>query len=366
MPRRVVTYSDDQIAKAKEFRKQDLSWREIGTRLGVDPKKFKDAFLGRVKREAQPPPESLAEEAARLVHLDPKKPPPKWDRCLDGMRQVQKLREEFSTSLRRCSCVIETTRPVAVTALSDLHIGSPATDYDALHEDLDRILGDPRFFVLKGGDWADKFIPSFKDASAPAGQLQPPAIQLVTIDQIMNALNGRIIAAIGGNHDRMDEKKTGISTEYFIHRDKPFPYLPTGGLLELTVGQIKYKILWTHQYGTGNSRLNKHNVFRWLRQELSADCDIYIIEHHHDPSIMTHELEEFAGRRVVEVRTGSYKIDDRYSQQFFKEGRPGPQTLVLWPDRKKIAPMHGADAIEDAKYYLDGAYGKTRGGKAKG
>lgn len=30
-------------------------------------------------------------------------------------------------------------------------------------------------------------------------------------------------AEIGGNHDRMDAKVTGVNSEYFIHRGRAFP-----------------------------------------------------------------------------------------------------------------------------------------------
>ena len=65
-------------------------------------------------------------------------------------------------------------------------------------------------------------------------------------------------------------------------------------------------------------------------------------------------MQDFEKRTVVEIRTGSYKIGDKFSQQFFKEGRPGPQTVVLYPDRRKMVPIHGADALNDARTYLDG------------
>jgi len=40
--------------------------------------------------------------------------------------------------------------------------------------------------------------------------------------------------------------------------------------------------------------------------------------------------------------------------RFFKSGRRGPQTVILWPDKRKILAMHGADALNDAKTYLRG------------
>ena len=65
---------------------------------------------------------------------------------------------------------------------------------------------------------------------------------------------------------------------------------------------------------------------------------------------------------MVNIRTGSYKIDDSFSMNYFKSGRIAPQTVVLFPNEKKIVPMHGRDAIKDAITYLRGYDAK----KAKG
>lgn len=351
-------YTDDQILAALQECNGDKA--AAARRLGL-PRSTLRYRLNRISRR---PTDNLGvsggivERATEIVQ-ESMRPGglPGWRDCLAGFQKAKEFREDFSISYRHVKCRIKTDSPIALSAITDVHLGSPHTDYEAFEADISQIIDDPRFFVLKGGDWIDKFMPQFRDKSAPMGQLQPAQIQLVTVDQIMLALMGRIVAAVGGNHDPMDERQTGISSEYWIHRGKPFPYMSTGGLVELTVGDQPYRILWTHQYGVGHSRLNPHNVFRWLRDQLDATCDIYILEHHHDPSILTREIADFQKRTVVEIRTGSYKIDDRYSQQFFKDGRRGPQTVVLWPDRHKITPMHGADAIEDARIYLNGLKG---------
>ena len=331
--------------------------------LGFDPIKLRASWSRRVQRLRagfDPNADDFLTRAEKIVWEGTKdKTPPAWDAGLDGMEEAQEFRKLFSIGDRHVKCHINTKGPIAITFITDVHLGSPNTLYGAFKADIKAVLDDPNIYVMKGGDWSDKFVPGFKDASAPANQLQPPTIQLVIEDQVMKALDGRIVAASGGNHDRMGEKRTGIDDQYFIMRDKDFPYMPTGGRIELVVGKTEYRILWTHQYGVGHSRVNTHNVFRWLRL-IDPSCDIYALEHNHDPSMMTHEVQDFDKRTVIEIRTGSYKIDDRYSQQFYKEGRVGPQTVILWPDRKKMLGFHGTTAITDASTQLRGLNG-TKG-----
>lgn len=314
--------------------------------------------IGTVKEppRAGAPPEYLINVAAVIQENKKDVKELNWRDYVDGFDGAKRFRRDAKGDhgYRVVKSRIKTDQPIAVCFISDVHIGSPHTDYQGFLEDIALIESDPRIYVGKGGDWADK-MSGFRDATASVGQLHPEEVQLLAVESIMEGpLNGRIIAAIGGNHDRMDARKTGLSSEYWIHRGKPFPYMPTGGLVELTVGSETYRIVWTHQYGTGNSRLNPHNIFRWIRQELDTSGDIFVLEHHHDPSIMTREMQDFEKRTVVEIRTGSYKIDDKFSQQFFKEGRHGPQTVILFPDRHKIVPCHGKEALSDAIVYLNG------------
>ena len=295
------------------------------------------------------------ERVARVVHTNPR---PKKNlsamELLDGFIETAEFRKDFSIGYRHVKCTIKTDKPIAIACISDVHIGSPYTDYASFKEDLSQILTDDRIYMLKGGDWADKFQPSFRDKAAVVNQVHPAQVQLLTIEKIMDALDGRIVAALAGNHDEMDMKDTGLSSEFWIHRGREFPYLPNGGLVELTVGSQVYRILWFHNRKTGNSQLNIYNVFRWLR-ELDVTADIAILEHEHNPGVDSHGVEDFDRKRtIVNIRTGTYKIGDSFSQKFYKDGRIGPQPVILFPDRRKIVPMHGAEGIWDARTYLNG------------
>lgn len=366
MPRTYCTIPDDALTEINKRRAAGESWKDIAPDYGSTDVRLRQAVAARLRRlnaGFDPKADTFIDKAAKIIYEGTKdKAPPPWDAALDGMAEAQEFRKQFSISDRHVRCHIDATGPIALSFITDVHLGSPHTDYAAFKSDVSTVLADPRCFVMKGGDWSDKMVPGFKDASAPANQLEPPVIQMVVEDQVMKALEGKIVASCGGNHDRMAEKRTGLSDEYFIHRDKTFPYMPTGGRIDLTVGKTEYRILWTHQYGMGNSRLNPHNIFRHLRQELDPTCDIYTLEHHHDPSLMIREVQDFDKRTVIEIRTGTYKIDDRYSQQFFKEGRLGPQTVVLWPDRKKMVPFHSASAIQDAIDHMNGVQHGTKKG----
>jgi len=273
---------------------------------------------------------------------------------LNSFIKQQSFRGNFSIRQLTAEPFIDTKCPIALTFLSDVHIGSPNTDYQGFLNDLQQILSCNQNYVALGGDIAENFSPDFKNKAVVMAQLEPPQIQLLTEEKIMEYLNGRIIVKVGGNHDKMIEKESGISTSYFIMRDKPFPYLPEGGLIKLKVGMIEYKIIWRHHYRF-NSAMNQFNTHHRMMEFLSPDADIAVTEHEHNPGIESVESGEYDTRRTkISIRTGAYKLDDPYSMTYWKAGRTAPQTIILWPDRKKILALHGRDAIIDAQIYLRG------------
>lgn len=299
---------------------------------------------------------SFVEKAASVISDKKRKPKDlSLEDFIDGFTTAQDFRRSFDISQIQYDKTIKTKKPIAVAWLTDWHIGSPYTDYGAILADVRFIKEHQGFYANLGGDACDNFMPGFKDAGAVMNQLHPATIQLLTEEKIIEYLEPKIIAKNGGNHDAMPSKKTGINTEYFILRDKSFGVMPFGGLINLTVGDVVYKILWKHSYRFKSS-LNLFNSHRQMLQTLEPTADIVVQEHEHNPGIEVIERFEFESRKtVVNIRTGTYKISDPYSMTYYKSGRMGPQTVVLYPDRRKILAFHGEDALEDAGRYLDAA-----------
>lgn len=283
----------------------------------------------------------------------------KRDDFFDIAESVQGLKKDVDISSLQVAADAKATKPIALVAMSDLHLGSPACAYDILREHIDLILGDSRFRVLKGGDWADNFNPNFPSAIPVAGQTVSPMLQKLWVEKIMQDMQGQIVAAVGGNHDLMDERKTGISSEYFILRNMPFPYLKYGGLVTLKVGSQYYEILWKHNY-QGNSYINPFNSHRRLRM-LWGRADICVLEHLHSPATSISEeggLAVNGSKTAINIRAGAYKQADEFAIDKFRPGIISPTTTVLFPDRKKMVVFTGMDALIDAQTYLNGLEAK--------
>jgi predicted phosphodiesterase len=295
---------------------------------------------------------------APIIHEAHKKAKPlDLDKVFDTLIDVQEV--EGSQDIVQSETVrarIDTKAPIILCFLSDLHLGHLKTDYRSMQRDINTIKGHNRVYVMKGGDWPNKTLGNFRDQTAMAEQISPPHSQVLLAEALMNELSGKIVAAIGGNHDSRDERATGLSTEYFIHRGMPFPYMKHGGVLKLTVGSVEYAILWKHNY-KGSSIYNELHAQGRARRELYPLADIVVLEHTHSPAVKTSRLYDFdMARMVVDIRTGTYLVDDNYSVEKFKTGRPGPMAVILYPDRKKIVVPESdcGEMLDDAITYLRG------------
>ena len=291
---------------------------------------------------------------AEIVHENKRKPKDySIGQIADTFIAAQQVMADQSITQHTANVTIPAKAPIGLSFVSDVHLGSPHTNYKAFFSDIERITQDPRLYVGKGGDWIDNFMGNFRDAEAAAFQLQPPEIQMKFEDSIIKALEKSIVAMIGGNHDKMAGSRTGVSHHRLLRRGDSFAFLPEGGLINLTVGKVTYRILWKHSYRF-NSSLNEFNPHHRMGQML-AQADIRVLEHLHSPGVeVVEELEYDQKHTVVNIKTGSYKEADPFSMSRWKAGRRGPETIVLFPDRKKVVPFHGADALEDAQAYMRG------------
>lgn len=335
--------------RATELKEQGLTYQQIADEIGLHPEAVRGLIRRcRAKRKNRP-----VTEPERIIFPDK---PEKLSapEIFDILENQQEVSNKFSDGNYMASVVINVDYPIGLSAISDVHLGNAATDIKALRADLNLIENDSRLFMLAGGDWCDSFLPSFKNAGAVLEQTISPDKQFHAADIILSnlAAKNKLVARCGGNHNDFLAKVSGINMDTWILRGQKPPYFPYGGLLKLTVGEMTYNILWKHKYRF-NSTLNQFNSHHRALEQLYPYADIVIKEHEHNPGHEVIEKFDFdAKKTVVNVRTGSYKRGDPFSRSFYKEGCPGPQTLVLFPDRRKIVPFHGADAVSDAQRYL--------------
>ena len=284
--------------------------------------------------------------------------PDKKERVLDTDRIDRYLQEgreimaDFEIGQREATFVPDVEfphLPVAMLLASDLHYGSLGVNYEQLLRHLDIVEHTPNFLLATNGDEVDAFNAIFHAVAMVENPL-PPQVQSRTIAKKLQRLDemGKIAVISQGNHNRSGFAGGQDWYDSFLSEFR-CPIFTSGGLLRIRYGSQEYKLLMNHTYW-GKSKLNATNaVKRLIEYEGGGDIDIGWLGHVHQSS---YEHFERAGKDVVAVISGTYKIDDKWAAQNGIGGRgqqPGI-TIMLNPHERGIEAFK---KIESAKKYID-------------
>lgn len=240
---------------------------------------------------------------------------------------------------------IATDRPVAVTYTSDWHIGNPGTSHRQLRDDMLRLADHPRMFVEIGGDWGDNFIVSkLMHAGAQnvfaAGDQQWVVLALVTKPLFDSE---SVLAVRTGNHDQWTKMLAGVDPLFANFGNVPHLCCRDGSLMILHVGAQTYRIYRRHR-PRWHSVFNDAHCIITEYQRGPFEFDIGVMEHHHLSNYALFngkERDDGAATRLA-IRTGTYKLSDRYAEEHGYEFASSEQvSVILWPDRFRFQPVKG-------------------------
>jgi len=239
---------------------------------------------------------------------------------------------------------IRSPHPVLVVAFGDQHYGSGDTDHDRIDRDVGYILDTPGVYTFLMGNIIDNAIPS----QFPDGMLQnviPPEEQVIAMRKIIQELDaaGKILGTVEAPcHEGWTWKKAGqdINRLMFGYEGRKFPVMENGGKLTIVVNEIPYRFAMYHQTGPFNSNLNKNNGTKRMRELQHSNADVVAAAHHHvSEAMQTYADKGEDMRPVVYLRTGCYKLDDKWAGgKGFIKGEPGGQSVQLWHNEKRMQP----------------------------
>lgn len=185
-----------------------------------------------------------------------------------------------------------------VYILSDLHIGDPNADMDAVHERVKQITDDPRGLCILNGDIMNTAIRT--GVSDVYAEIMPPMEQIKMAVELLKPIKDKIIGGDTGNHESRIYKTDGIDTMRFVCRDLGIEekYSPEGMLMFLRFGnkppkersngrehqKMIYTIYATH--GTGGGRKEGAKAIRLADMAGIVDADCYVHSHSHLPMVM--------------------------------------------------------------------------------
>lgn len=264
----------------------------------------------------------------RVTFEDKRAPRLNWREVNRLMALVQGFHEEASGEQHTARITVDIDRPFPVICLSDLHVGSIAVWYDGLERLTDQILSVPDLHVFLLGDVANAAIRNRNKAENDSDFLTFGQ-QVDYIRDWLDEMDGRVLAAVWGNHETMrEEEVTGHSSFGRLFAGKTV-YSPGICHLDLRVGEIDYRVAITHKLGR-----NRNNpaapaasyIFR------NPSVDVAMAGDSHEPGI-----QEFAfdGRKRLAVNTGSLSLKDRYARRHFSLRTEPVFPVVVFNPRRK-------------------------------
>jgi hypothetical protein len=205
---------------------------------------------------------------------------------------------------------------VALMFLSDIHLENVNTDTNLLRRDLEIVKNTKDFYVGFGGDLLDNFFTGPHKEGIVEACMPPMQARIVGGKLITTNLKDKLLWTILGCHDAWDRDYADYNLPQHVARKMNIPYLGHGGDINLTLkrgdkGQkVLYSIHARHKYKGGSSE-NGTGCCKNVLRNIDSKFDIVAISHNHIAEI---KIEHFLRKPRVFVRTGSYKLEDRYSQ----------------------------------------------------
>lgn len=169
-------------------------------------------------------------------------------------------------------------KTVELMHLTDMQYGAKSYKAARFKEYRDWILSVPNRFVLLGGDIVDAATLLSK-GSAFDNTGQPREEVYGVLDEL-SPLRGRILAYVGGNHERRTEKTFG-ECGHLIATLLKIPYSQGRQIVDVHYGAHKpFKIsLW---HGSGSARTKGAKMQMLHRFMGQGDSQVYLVGHLHD------------------------------------------------------------------------------------
>lgn len=207
--------------------------------------------------------------------------------------------------------------PVAIAFLSDLHIGSAGTDYEAVRADAQMVRDTPGMYAIFHGDGMDNFIIGKLQAIQRGQALGFDAERLLFEDWI-NMVAPKLIAWVEGNHDLWSEKLVGINPNRKHLDDVRMLWDRHQCVFDLHHCGFTRKVKIRHKWKYGSVFNPTHGLqVGWERGD--DPYDIAVGGHTHRGT-MCHAFYRHGQIRHA-ILTGTYKTYDDYGAEL---GYPRP------------------------------------------
>ena len=195
--------------------------------------------------------------------------------------------------------------PYGIAFLSDLHFGSPYTDYAQAKADAVAIASTPGMYAVFHGDGIDNWILP-KMAGLQRGQAMPFDDEMRMFKEWLEMLGKKLLVVVAGNHDNWTYTLSGIDFLQNLVNPQTF-YDQHQAIFDIIAGEHRMRFAVRHKW-RGSSILNPtHGMERAARD---IDADVYVGGHTHIATLARYFTVRDRDR--LAILTGTYKRWDSY------------------------------------------------------
>lgn len=259
-----------------------------------------------------------------------------WREYVTLLQQMQEVQHERSWSQDRGQIDFsQLDRPICVLAVSDFHLGSWGTDYDALCRITEEVIETPNLYIVILGDMEQMSI-KLRNVLEVSDNAIPPEWQLDFLESWVNDVADKTLFATWDNHSVMREESAAGRSAYKRLMSRKCIYFNGIGHADLTVGEQTYTIAASHVF-RGRSYLNPlHAQMRYMRFE-GQDREICMAGDSHTPGISKYVD---GPKTRLALNTGALQINSGYAKRFFSLAtHPVMPCFELHPDKHLFVPF---------------------------
>lgn len=218
---------------------------------------------------------------------------------------------------------------VEILHLTDLQVGSKGFMRERFIEYREWMLSEPNRFGLLGGDLPDAA--TVLSVASPYDNTAEPMYQVREVVELLEPLadKGRLLASVGGNHERRTRKTYGDCGVEIAQRLK-VPYSSGVQLINIYYGKHNpFTIALWHGRGSSQTKGAKANVLYDFMNKFEAQC--YFMGHLHDSVILPHTRARVIDNKikflkVIGVMSSSFQC---YWNSYAEESLMAPSSTFM-------------------------------------
>lgn len=273
------------------------------------------------------------EQKGEIIFEDKVKPPSDHDvrELLEAYIGVMEKSKRFKTSQRFANVTIKGDKPIGMVFFGDEHVGSWSWAWKRMIEDFTLVAETDGVYSNFMGDSFDNFLFNF----AKWASVMPPAHQKRISEYLASRIRPKTVAVVGGNHNHWTKKVADVDANAELAENVDAVFMGHRGDLMLSLGEQRYHFHLHHRARNASS-INKANSGRVASDDIGG-ADVIVEADRHDPWVHN---EYKARKRQVWMRTGTYKMDDDYTDEIgFPQGKWDMPMVVIFPKEHTVVPF---------------------------